>query len=105
VVKCPSQQYGITGRGTSTVRARVRVSGRVQGVFFRAETQSRARSLSLTGWVRNAPDGTVEAVFEGPSERVRSMLEWCRRGPNYAEVDDVTVGWEEPQGEDEFRIR
>jgi acylphosphatase len=82
----------------------VRVSGRVQGVFFRAETQSRARSLSLAGWVRNARDGTVEAVFEGPSDRVRSMIDWCRRGPRHAEVEDVAVAWEEPQGEDGFRI-
>jgi acylphosphatase len=83
----------------------VRVTGRVQGVFFRAEAQSRARSLGLAGWVRNTPDGSVEVVLEGPSERVRSMLEWCRRGPSHAEVEDVTVDWEEPQGEDEFRIR
>jgi acylphosphatase len=77
----------------------------VQGVFFRAETQSRARSLRLAGWVRNAPDGTVEAAFEGPSDRVRSMVDWCRRGPRHADVEDVTVEWEEPQGEDDFRIR
>jgi acylphosphatase len=83
----------------------VSVSGRVQGVFFRAETQNRARSLGLAGWVRNAPDGTVEAVFEGPSDRVRSMLDWCRRGPRHAEVEDVAVEWEEPQSEDGFRIR
>jgi acylphosphatase len=83
----------------------VSVSGRVQGVFFRAETQNRARSLGLSGWVRNAPDGTVEAVFEGPSDRVRSMLDWCRRGPRHAEVEDVAVEWEEPQSEDGFRIR
>jgi acylphosphatase len=83
----------------------VSVSGRVQGVFFRAETQNRARSLGLAGWVRNAPDGTVEAVFEGPSDRVRSMLDWCRRGPRHAGVEDVAVDWEEPRGEDGFRIR
>jgi acylphosphatase len=76
----------------------------VQGVFFRAETQSRARSLGLVGWVRNAPDGTVEAVFEGPSERVDSMLDWCRRGPPHAQVEDVAVEWEDPRGEDDFRI-
>jgi acylphosphatase len=83
----------------------VSVSGRVQGVFFRAEAQNRARSLGLAGWVRNAPDGTVEAAFEGPSDRVRSMLDWCRRGPSHAAVEDVSVDWEEPQGEDDFRIR
>jgi acylphosphatase len=89
----------------ATVRARVRISGRVQGVFFRAETQSRARSLGLAGWVRNARDGSVEAVFEGPVERVRSMLEWSRRGPRLADVQDLTVEWEEPQGEAAFEIR
>jgi acylphosphatase len=77
----------------------------VQGVFFRAETQSRARSLGLAGWVRNAPDGSVEAVFEGPSDRVSSMIEWCGRGPRHADVADVAVDWEEPQAEDDFRIR
>jgi acylphosphatase len=91
--------------GGSTVRARVRVAGRVQGVFFRAETQSRARSLGLAGWVRNAPDGSVEAIFEGPDEQVRSMLEWSRRGPRHADVQDLSVEWEEPQGEAAFEIR
>lgn len=83
----------------------MRVSGRVQGVFFRTEAQGRARSLGLAGWVRNVPDGSVEAVFEGPAERVRSMLDWCHRGPRHAEVEDVTADWEEPQGEEGFRIR
>ena len=86
-------------------RARVRVSGRVQGVFFRAETQDRARSLGLDGWVRNAPDGTVEAVFEGDPERVESMVAWCRRGPRGAEVDDVEVVREEPRDEQGFSVR
>ena len=62
-------------------RARVVIRGRVQGVFFRVETRERARSLGLAGWVRNNPDGTVEAVFQGDRDRVDSMLAWCRRGP------------------------
>jgi acylphosphatase len=86
-------------------RARVRVHGRVQGVFFRAETQARARSLGLSGWVRNAEDGSVEAVFEGERERVESMIEWCRRGPSGARVDDVEVAYEEPVREAGFRVR
>lgn len=86
-------------------RARVRVHGRVQGVFFRAEASARAQSLELAGWVRNAPDGSVEAVFEGESERVESMVEWCRRGPPGAIVDDVEVVHEEPTGESGFRVR
>ena len=86
-------------------RARVTVRGRVQGVFFRAETGDRARSLGLSGWVRNVPDGSVEAVFEGDDERVDSMIEWCRRGPSGAEVDDVQVTLEDPDGADGFGIR
>jgi acylphosphatase len=86
-------------------RARVRVTGRVQGVFFRAEARDRARSLGLSGWVRNAHDGSVEAEFEGPKERVRSLVDWCRRGPSLAQVDDVAVEWGEPQGEPTFQIR
>jgi acylphosphatase len=90
----------------SDARARVRVTGRVQGVFFRAETRDRAGSLGLSGWVSNEPDGSVEAVFEGERERVESMVDWCRRGPRGAEVEDVEVEWEEPQGRDgAFSVR
>ena len=80
-------------------RARVRIRGRVQGVFFRAEARARAESLGLTGWVRNARDGSVEALFEGDDERVDSMLDWCRRGPGGARVDEVEVSGEEPRGD------
>ena len=80
------------------------VSGRVQGVFFRAETRDRAASLSLGGWVRNNPDGTVEAVFEGERDRVESIVEWCRRGPAHAQVDNVDVAWEAPRGEAGFAV-
>ncbi len=69
----------------------VRVSGRVQGVFFRADARSRAESLGLSGWIRNEPDGSVAAVFAGEPERVDSMVEWCRRGPAGARVDEVEV--------------
>jgi acylphosphatase len=85
-------------------RARVVVSGSVQGVFFRTETRDRARSLGIAGWVRNVPDGTVEAAFEGDDERVDSMVEWCRRGPQGARVDHVEVEWAEPEGEVGFSI-
>jgi acylphosphatase len=84
---------------------RVRVRGRVQGVFFRAETRARAESLGLAGWVRNAADGSVEAVFEGEPERVESMVEWCRRGPDGAIVDEVETVADEPAGESGFRVR
>ena len=86
----------------TAARARVVVSGRVQGVFFRAEARDRARSLGVAGWVRNNPDGTVEAAFEGDRERVESMVEWCRRGPALAEVERVVVEWEEPRDERGF---
>jgi acylphosphatase len=86
-------------------RAHVRIRGNVQGVGFRYEARLRARSLDLSGWIHNAPDGSVEAVFEGEPERVQSMVEWCRRGPSGARVDDVEIGWEEPTGEPGFGVR
>ncbi len=88
------------------VRARVFVSGRVQGVFFRFETRELARSLGLVGWVRNRGDGRVEAVFEGEREGVERMIEFCRKGPSGARVMNVEVRWEEPTGEFEgFNVR
>jgi acylphosphatase len=86
-------------------RAHVVIRGQVQGVFFRAEARDRAASLGLGGWVRNNPDGTVEAVFEGERERVESMVDWCRRGPALAHVEAVAVAWEEPQGDSRFAVR
>ncbi len=77
----------------------------VQGVFFRVETRERARSLGISGWVRNAPDGSVEAVFEGERERIDSLIAWCRRGPSLARVEDVQVEWGEPVGEEGFATR
>jgi acylphosphatase len=85
-------------------RARVTVRGLVQGVYFRADTQARARSLGVRGWVRNVGDGSLEAVFEGEDEPVESMVAWCRRGPAGARIDDVEVTWEEPAGEQDFRV-
>jgi len=73
----------------------VHVRGRVQGVFFRAATQETARGLNLTGWVRNRPDGSVEAVFEGEDDHVDIMLAWCRQGPPNARVEEVLIQ-EEP---------
>ena len=70
-------------------RARVRVTGRVQGVFFRDSTRQKAKELGLSGWVRNAPDGAVEAVFEGPSDKVREIVAWCEQGPPDASVESV----------------
>jgi acylphosphatase len=86
-------------------RAHVVVRGRVQGVFFRDETRRRARSLGVSGWVTNRPDGAVEAVFEGRGDAVESMVQWCHRGPSGARVDDVQAAWEDPRGEDGFAVR
>ncbi|MDD5749069.1 MAG: acylphosphatase [Actinomycetota bacterium] len=86
------------------VRARVRIEGRVQGVFFRAETLRVARMLSLGGWVRNMPGGSVEAVFEGDEEKVKAGIEWCRKGPSHARVEKVSISWEEPLNKCDFEI-
>jgi acylphosphatase len=86
-------------------RVRVLVRGRVQGVFFRAEARERARSLGVAGWIRNAGDGSVEVVFEGADEQVDSLVEWCRRGPAGARVDEVEAVSEEPVGEIGFQVR
>lgn len=76
------------------LRAHVLVSGRVQGVFFRAECAERARRRGVWGWARNLADGRVEAVFEGHDDAVRFMVDWCHRGPRLAEVDLVETSWE-----------
>jgi acylphosphatase len=88
------------------VRVHVIVSGRVQGVFFRSETQDEAMNLSLTGWVRNLPDGKVEAVFEGEKYKVEKLIEFCKHGPPDAIVTKVQVLWEDYTGEfRDFGIR
>ncbi|MBS7659106.1 MAG: acylphosphatase [Candidatus Bathyarchaeia archaeon] len=87
------------------VRAHVFISGVVQGVFFRATTRREARKWGVNGWVRNLPDGRVEAVFEGEEEAVRRLIEFCKRGPPGAKVTHVDVIWEEYKGEfEDFNI-
>ncbi|MFP4115966.1 MAG: acylphosphatase [Candidatus Aenigmatarchaeota archaeon] len=88
-----------------TVRAHVFISGRVQGVTFRASTRRKAEELGVSGWVKNLSDGRVEAVFEGEKETVEEIVEWCHKGPSLAKVDGVEVGREEPRGERGFRIK
>ncbi len=80
-------------------RAHLLISGRVQGVFFRANTLDEARRLELTGWVKNCYDGSVEAVFEGEEQKIEQMIAWCYQGPPYALVRDVGVTWEKYTGE------
>jgi len=88
------------------VRAHVYVSGRVQGVFFRDHTRRWADSLGVKGWVRNLPDGRVEAVLEGPKNEVEALLQRMEEGPPYAKVTKMDVDWEKYQGEfADFRIR
>lgn len=82
----------------TAVRAHVLISGYVQGVNFRFYTRQQARLLGLWGWVRNMPDGRVEAVFEGERAPVDRMLEWCHRGPPSASVDGVETAWEAATG-------
>lgn len=91
-------------RGMRT-RARVFVSGRVQGVYYRANTRETAIERGVDGWVRNLDDGRVEAVFEGPESAVESMIEWCHEGSPAASVEDVQVTHEEPAGLEGFEIR
>ena len=83
----------------------VLVSGRVQGIGFRWATLERARSRGVAGWVRNRPEGDVEAAFEGAPDAVDALVAWVRRGPSGARVDDVTVEVEAPRGEVGFRTR
>jgi len=88
------------------VRARVIISGKVQGVYYRWATLQEATARGVTGWVRNNPDGTVEAVFEGEGSAVQDLINWCHRGPDAARVDRVEVVWDTYTGEyKDFSIR
>jgi acylphosphatase len=86
-------------------RRRVIVRGAVQGVFFRDSCRRAAHAASVNGWVRNCPDGSVEAVFEGDFESVRALCDWCREGPPQARVAGVEVVSEPGRGESGFEVR
>jgi acylphosphatase len=81
------------------------VHGPVQGVFFRDSTRRRAEANGVAGWVRNCPDGTVEAVFEGDPGAVEQLVEFCRRGPSRARVERVEVTEEAPEALSGFSVR
>lgn len=89
----------------SPVRVRVFVSGVVQGVGYRYSTARQAKYLGLGGWVRNLPDGRVEAVFEGDKKAIESAIDWCRSGPIGAAVSEVNWEYEQPEGDRTFEIR
>lgn len=87
-------------------KVHVFVSGRVQGVFFRSETKRKADSYGVKGWVRNLPDSSVEAVFEGEEEAVKALVDFCKRGSSGAEVTNFELTWEIYTGELEgFKIK
>jgi acylphosphatase len=86
------------------IRRRVVVTGRVQGVFFRDSTRAEAERQGVAGWVRNRPDGSVEAVLEGEPDAVEAMVDWLRHGPEHARVEGHGVTEEEPESEVAFRV-
>jgi acylphosphatase len=87
------------------IRRHVVARGRVQGVFFRDSVRQRAQSRGVSGWVSNRSDGAVEAVFEGEPDAVESLVEFSREGPRSAEVSDLEVLEEEPEGLSGFEVR
>jgi acylphosphatase len=87
------------------LRYRVLISGRVQGVLFRDACRRLAEQNGVAGWVRNLPDGRVEAVFEGQDDDVRHMVDWAHRGPRLAGVNDIAVQSELPEGLTAFRVK
>ena len=95
----------MTDRSADRIRAHVWISGRVQGVYFRAYAEDEAAFRKVAGWVRNLPDGRVEAAFEGPTAAVDAMIRWCHRGSPASTVTGVEVTWESPQDEEGFRTR
>lgn len=89
-----------------TKRLKARITGRVQGVGFRAFTQRKAHSMGLTGWVRNEPDGSVRLEADGEKERLEELLGYLQDGPSLSSVDDVEAQWTEPERIfDDFRVR
>jgi acylphosphatase len=91
--------------GEGAVRRRVRAHGRVQGVFFRDSVRREAARRGVAGWARNCNDGTAEAVFEGAADAVAAMVAFVRGGPGHAEVSDVDVSDEPPEGLSGFDVR
>ena len=89
---------------TARIARQAVVSGRVQGVYYRTSTQQQARRLAVAGWVRNRPDGSVEAWLEGAPDAVEALLAWMRRGPAGARVTDITVTETLPRNDADFVV-
>lgn len=87
------------------VARRVAVHGRVQGVFFRDSCSREAERAGVAGWVRNEPDGSVAATFEGPADAVERLVAWCHEGPPHARVELVRVSEADPTGATTFDVR
>ncbi len=107
--KTSVRQHTATPAGKKSMeylRATVVIHGIVQGVFFRASTREEAIRIGVGGWVRNLPDGTVQALFEGEKKKVEEILGWCHKGPPGARVEKVDISWEHYKGEHQlFDIR
>lgn len=87
-------------------RAHIFVSGRVQGVFFRQNALKKAKSLGISGWIKNTKDGRVEAIIEGEEEKINTMIEWLRVGPPLARVKNIEIIWEKAKEEfQDFEIQ
>lgn len=82
----------------------IKVTGKVQGVFFRANAQSKAEQLGITGWVRNEPDGTVSIAAEGKKDDLHKLIDWCKEGPDWANVNYVDYEEGEIENYESFRI-
>ncbi len=91
--------------GRATVRRRVMVNGRVQGVFFRDSCREEAQAAGVAGWAANLDDGRVEVVVEGEPDAVERVVAWCRHGPDGAQITGVDVAEEEPEGLGSFDVR
>lgn len=89
----------------SPIRRRVVARGNVQGVFFRDSTRQEADARGVAGWVRNTGEGAVEAVFEGAPEDVEALVDYCGSGPGRADVEDLEVSDESPEGLSGFEVR
>lgn len=86
-------------------RAVIRITGRVQGVNFRNNTEKKARSMDLTGFVKNMPDGSVLIEAEGEEENLDQFIEWSQEGPRWSRVDQAEVQYIEPRNDQEFTIK